>query len=161
MGSRVRRTCVAIGAVIGAGLLCAGMALGAGPPDRWWRPGEGRVFPAKLDYDDPYGRLRLLLTGGPLDTRGHPFFTALGPNGRACVTCHQPADGMSLSAASAQRRWEQTGGKDPLFAAFDGSNCPDLPQADRESHSLLLDRGLFRIARPWPPRGPRRCRSPA
>ena len=131
----------------------AGMALGAGPPDRWWRAGEGRVFPATLDYDNDYGRLRLLLTGGPIDTKGHPFFTALGPNGRACVTCHQPADGMSLSAASAQRRWDETGGKDPLFAAFDGANCPDLPQGERSSHSLLLDRGLFRIARPWPPRG--------
>ena len=139
-------------AVVAGGFVCTGMAFGAGPPDRWWQAGEGRVFPAVLDYDDPTGRLRLLLQGGPLDTRGHPFFTAIGPNGRACVTCHQPADGMSLSAASAQRRWDETGGKDPLFAAFDGSNCPDLPQADRSAHSLLLERGLFRIARPWPPR---------
>jgi hypothetical protein len=68
------------------------------------------------------------------------------------VTCHQPADGMSLSAASARRRWDETGGKDPLFAALDGSNCPDLPQGERASHSLLLDKGLFRIGRPWPPR---------
>ena len=139
-------------AAIVAGLSGAGLALGAGPPERWWRPGEGRLFPASLDYPDPEGTLRVLLARGPLDTRGHPFFTALGPNGRACVTCHQPADGMGLSAASARRRWDDTGGKDPLFAAIDGSDCPDLPQADRASHDLLLDRGLFRIARPWPPR---------
>jgi hypothetical protein len=62
---------------------------------------------------------------------------------------------MSLSAASAQRRWDDVGSKDPLFAAIDGSNCPDLPQADRASHSLLLTKGLFRIARPWPPRDAR------
>src|SRR5204863_9646653 len=45
----------------------------------------------------------------------------------------------------------QTNGKDPLFAAVDGSNCADLPQDKQESHSLLLERGLFRIALPWPP----------
>ncbi len=110
------------------------------------------MFPAQLDYADPTGRVRLLLDGGPMATRGHPFFEALGPNGRACVTCHQPADGMSLSAASARSRWEAAGAKDPLFAAVDGSNCPDLPQAARASHGLLLEKGLFRIARPWPPR---------
>ena len=149
MGPGARNAVLGLVLAIVAG---AGLAVGAGPPDRWWRAGEGRVFPSSLDYDDPDGALRVLLVGGPLNTRDHPFFEALGPNGRACVTCHQPADGMSLSAASAGRRWEQTAGKDPLFAAIDGSNCPDLPQADRGSHSLLLDHGLFRISRPWPPR---------
>ena len=138
--------------LVAAAVSVGGLALSAAAPDRWWTPGEGRVFPAQLDYDDPTGDLRLLLDGGPMQTRGHPFFEPVGANGRACVTCHQPADGMSLSAASAQARWLQSGGKDPLFAAVDGSNCPDLPQDRRTSHSLLLDKGLFRIARPWPPR---------
>jgi hypothetical protein len=137
--------------VIGAAFATAGLASADRPP-RWWTPGEGREFPSQIDYDDPAGKLRVLLDGGPMQTRGHPFFEALGPNGRACVTCHQPADAMSLSAASARQRWEEAGAKDPLFAAIDGSNCPDLPQAQRASHSLLLEKGLFRIARPWPPR---------
>jgi hypothetical protein len=59
---------------------------------------------------------------------------------------------MSLSARTAQERWAATQGKDPLFAAVDGSNCPTLPQEDVKSHSLLLEHGLFRIQRPWPPR---------
>ncbi len=121
-------------------------------PDRWWSPGEGRVFPASLDYTNDHGVLRTLVVGGPLKTRGHPFFEPLGANGRACVTCHQPADAMSLSARTAQERWQATGGKDPLFAAIDGSNCPILPQGEKASHSLLLERGLFRIQRPWPVR---------
>jgi len=132
------------------GVVAAGARDGA--DRRWWSPGEGRTFPQQLDYDNEHGTLRLLLTGGPLDTRGHPFFEPLGANGRACVTCHQPADSMSLSAATAKERWHATGGKDPLFAAIDGSNCPILPQTERASHSLLLDRGLFRIQRPWPVR---------
>lgn len=120
--------------------------------DPWWNPDEGRVFPASLDYRNETGTLRLLLDDGPMETKDHPFFTAIGPNGRACVTCHQPADAMSLSATSAARQWERHGAKDPLFAASDGSNCPSLPQGERASHSLLIDHGLIRIARAWPPR---------
>jgi hypothetical protein len=139
---------------VAAATVAGGLPLvrAAAAPDRWWSAGEGRVFPAQLDYGNTLGSLRVLLSGGPQKTKGHPFFEALGPNGRACVTCHQPADAMSLSARTAQERWDATGGKDPLFAAIDGSNCPTLPQAERASHSLLLERGLIRVQRPWPPR---------
>lgn len=136
-----------------AASLAAAIASAANSEDTiesWWSPGEGRVFPSQLEYDNSEGTLRLLLTGGDIDTAGHPFFEPLSENGRACVTCHQPADSMSLSAATASKRWEATGGSDPLFAAYDGSNCPNLPQDQRASHSLLLDRGLIRIERPWP-----------
>jgi hypothetical protein len=128
-----------------------GAAVRAESPDRWWTAGEGREFPVQLDYPDPSGVVRTLLSGGPLSTSGQPFFTALGSNGRACVTCHQPADGMSLAAKSAQSRWLSHGAADPLFAAYDGSNCPTLQQQERASHSLLIEFGLFRIERPWPP----------
>jgi hypothetical protein len=33
-------------------------------------------------------------------------------------------------------------------------NCPNLPPDDPRSHSLLLERGLIRIALPWPPQRP-------
>lgn len=120
--------------------------------DRWWQPGQGRTFAAQLDYADSTGVVRDVLHNGPLVTRGHPFFEPLGGNGRACVTCHQPADAMSLAASSARERWAVAGPSDPLFAAVDGSNCPTLPQNERSSHSLVLDYGLIRIERPWPPR---------
>jgi hypothetical protein len=141
----------------GVGLLLAVVvvtALAAADPDgdRWWQPGQGRTFGAQLDYTDTTGVVRNLLHNGPLVTRGHPFFEPIGGNGRACVTCHQPADAMSLAASSARARWETAGAADPLFAAIDGSNCPTLPQGERTSHSLILDYGLIRIERPWPPR---------
>jgi len=117
----------------------------------WWDPGRGIALPPWKDYDDVSGQLRLLNKSGEVETKGHPFFTALGSNGRACVTCHQPSNAMSLSLDLVRDRWAATRGKDPLFAAVDGSNCPDLPQDKQESHSLLLERGLFRIAIPWPP----------
>lgn len=153
MRSHARRTRMAALAVAGcAAATIGGAAYSSGDTadTRWWSPGEGRVFPAELDYRNENGVLRTLLVDGPMETKGHPFFEPIGPNGRACVTCHQPADGMSLSAKTVRDRWDETDGKDPLFAAFDGSNCPILPQGERASHSLLLDKGLIRIERPWP-----------
>ena len=125
-------------------------AAGAGPSASWWSPGQGTPLPGFATYDNAQGQLGVLNTAGPLDTKGHPFFEPIGTNGRACVTCHQPSDGMSISVRSIRERWAATGGTDPLFAAVDGMNCPGLPPGDPRSHSLLLDRGLFRIALPWP-----------
>jgi hypothetical protein len=125
----------------------------ASPGGNWWQAGVPRMMPATVLYPNSTGLVKILNTQGAFETKGHPFFTPLGSNGRACITCHQPASAMGLSAESVRQRWEDTGGKDPLFAAIDGSNCPSLPQAERASHSLLLERGLFRIFIPWPPRG--------
>jgi hypothetical protein len=118
----------------------------------WIEPGSGAILPEFDAFENPNGTLGVLNASGPVNTDGHPFFTPLGTNGRACVNCHQPTYGMSLSATSLLDRWRSTDGKDPVFAAFDGSNCPSLPQNLESSHSLLLKRGLIRIPLPWPPR---------
>jgi hypothetical protein len=117
----------------------------------WWDSNRGIPLPASKDFGDASGQLRLVNKTGIVQTAGHPFFTPLGTNGRSCVTCHQPTSAMSLSLNLIRTRWADTQGKDPLFAAIDGSNCPDLPQHKEESHSLLLERGLFRIVLSWPP----------
>ena len=151
----MRRLCLV---VLGAALALVPIATHGqqqrtgGDAGRWWSPGSGRTLTATATYDNPYGRLSLLNTAGPTETKGHPFFEPIGRNGRACVTCHQPADGMSVSVDSIQARWRETNGTDPIFAAIDGSNCPNLPQTDPASHSLLLKRGLFRVFLPWPPK---------
>ena len=107
------------------------------------RPAAAR---AKPSYANATGALGILNTAGTIDTRDHPFFAPLGTNGRGCVTCHQPADAMALSVATVRERWDATGGQDPLFAAIDGRNCPHLPAGDPAAHSLLLTRGLIRVA---------------
>jgi hypothetical protein len=118
----------------------------------WLGPGNGGVLPATVFYENAYGRLSILNTAGDVTTKGHAFFEPIGTNGRACVTCHQPADGMSISLETIQERWRVTNGSDPLFAAIDGKNCPDLPEGDPKSHSLLLHKGLIRVSLPWPPK---------
>jgi len=118
----------------------------------FWVTGQGGSLPDHALYNDSTGALGVVNLRGPIATEGHPFFTPLGKNGRACVSCHQPANGMSISVATLEWRWAETKGRDPVFAAVDGSNCPNLPQAVASSHSLLLQHGLFRIFLPWPPK---------
>lgn len=128
-------------------------ARSAGPrAGQWYVAGQGGVLPALMESSDEAGKLGVLNAQGPVQTKGHPFFEPLGSNGRGCVTCHQPADAMSVSVKSLQKRWVETGGKDPVFAMVDGANCPSMPPLERASHSLLLDRGLFRVFLPWPPK---------
>lgn len=119
----------------------------------WIEAGQDLTLPAEMQISNPYGKLGVLNTSGPIQTKDHPFFESLGLNPRGCVTCHQPADGMSVSVESLRRRWRVTKGDDPIFAPVDGSNNPRLPQGAESSHSLLLNRGLFRIGLPWPPAG--------
>jgi hypothetical protein len=145
-----------------AALLLSAQQLPRVPPDTralearyelaypWWDANRATPLPPSKTFGDPSGQLRLLNTSGAVETNGHAFFTPLGSNGRACITCHQPTSAMSLSVDLIRLRWADTHGKDPLFASIDGSNCPNLPQEKEESHSLLLERGLFRIVLPWP-----------
>ena len=139
--------------LIASSTLMVGGALAASASS-WWKPGNGRVMPKLSTYENEHGTLAIFNADGPIETKGHPFFEPIGSNGRACVTCHQPSDGMSLSVKTIQERWAATNGSDPLFAAVDGSNCPGLPQKDVASHSLLLTKGLFRVSLPWPPARP-------
>ena len=120
------------------------------PGNKWITAGSTGELPQQMEFATPTGRVGVLLSSGPVDMKGHPFFTPLGSNGRACVTCHQPAYGMSFSADAARDLWRRTSGKDPSFAAIDGSNCPNLPQDEEKSHSLLLNRGLIRVPLPVP-----------
>jgi hypothetical protein len=148
---RVRWVYVAIVLQAFAWMLAAGLQAQSGGSSAWWDPERNELMPAISTFDNPLGQIAVLNSGGPVDTKGHPFFVPLGANGRACVTCHQPMNAMSISADAVRERWRQTGGKDPLFAAVDGSNCPSLPQDLESSHSLLLNRGLIRVSLPWPP----------
>lgn len=147
---RVAQVLLFLPALVAGAFAAAGAAEDSTGEERWWGPGQDRVWPQTLDYPNANGVLRTVLADGPVQTGGHPFFEPLGTNGRACISCHQPADGMSLSVETIRQRWQATEGRDPIFAAIDGSNCPNLPQGVAASHSMLLERGVFRIERPWP-----------
>jgi cytochrome c553 len=101
-------------------------------------------IPNLKPFADPTGAVATMNTAGDIH-ENNPFFQSLGTNGRTCATCHQPDQAFSVSASGVQQVYERTHGADPLFAAVDGANCPTGRVTGRAAHSLLLDRGLFRI----------------
>jgi cytochrome c peroxidase len=110
---------------------------------------NGTLFPNPGGASQTYSTI-----GGGIDQIG-PFFQSLGTNGRSCATCHQPSDGMSVSAAHVQARFLLTRGLDPIFRTVDGSNCDrgvDVSTLSGRSaaFSLLRTRGLIRIANAVP-----------
>ena len=137
-------------AVAGVGITAAALMAQYGGVDPWWEVGSGRSLPMFALFQDSTGDLTVLNMDGPFATRHHPFFEDVGTNGRACITCHQPSSAMGLAVERIRQQYDDTRGHDSVFAAIDGSNCPSLPQSAKSSHSLLLDRGLFRIYLPLP-----------
>lgn len=103
---------------------------------------------------NPSGRSLTISSSGNIDVN-NPFFRALGTNGRTCATCHQPAEGWSLSAEEVRERFFRTRGEDPVFRPIDGAGCPTADvssmEARKEAYSLLINKGLIRIPRAVPP----------
>ena len=107
------------------------------------------VIPNLFPFFDPTGVVSTYNTNGPIREDG-PFFQSLGTNGRSCGTCHQASDAMGLGVQNIRARFVQTRGRDPLFAAIDGANCPTGSPSNPADHSLLLKSGVIRIFLPVP-----------
>ena len=133
----------------------AAVAAQSGSPRSWWAPGQGTPLPDLATYENDRGQVGVLNTSGHARDEGASVLRA-DRHERARVR-HVPSASRRACRCrvrSVRERWAATGGKDPLFAAVDGMNCPNLPPDDPRSHSLLLERGLIRVALPWPPRRP-------
>ena len=99
-------------------------------------------------FDNRDGAHRTVSAAGAID-RDNPFFEDLGTNGRRCVTCHQSAEGWTITPSGVQARFAATGGLDPIFRTVDGSNCAaddtSTIERRRAAYSLLLEKGVIRI----------------
>jgi len=108
------------------------------------------VFIANLQpFRDASGFVATYNVNGDIDER-NAFFQQLGTNGRTCATCHQIDQSMSLEVNHIRQRFYNSGGKDPLFAAVDGANCPDAQDGDSNARSLILNNGLIRVGMKLP-----------
>jgi len=105
----------------------------------------GIVIPNLKHFQDKTGAVATFNAAGNIN-QNNAFFQSLGTNGRTCATCHQPDQAFGLSAKGARAVYERTQGNDPLFAAVDGANCPTSTSKSRAAHSMLLERGLFRLS---------------
>lgn len=132
--------------------------------------GQGGI-PATVperEYDfDAAGLIGSFQPAGATRTARNAFFQPLGTNGRACITCHVPPNGMSVSVGNIRSRFVATRGTDPIFAPVDGATCPrNVPQPNTsgalaggfvgegsdlvQAYSLLLRKGLLRVFLPLP-----------
>src|SRR3954469_8293629 len=134
-GRRLIRTSISSSALF-AGLVSVAMAAAGG---------NG---PNMFGYSNSTGINRTFNPRGAIDL-GNPFVQSLGTNGRACGTCHDPADGWTVVPSHIQARFENTDGEDPIFRTNDGSNSPNAdvstPAARRNAYSMLLSKGLIRV----------------
>jgi cytochrome c peroxidase len=114
-----------------------------------------QLLPNLLPLPNPSGWLETYnVNNAPISLTG-AFFQSLGTNGRSCASCHVPSEGWTISASGVQLRFLLTQGLDPIFRTNDGSNCDanietSTVQGRRQAYSLLLSRGLIRVAVPVP-----------
>ena len=107
----------------------------------------GNVIANLLSFDNPTGQGQTFNRG--ILNPDNPFFESRGTNGRACVNCHEAAEGWSITPPGVQRKFDDSDGLDPIFRTNDGSNCEgadvSTTAARRNAFSLLLSRGLIRV----------------
>ena len=65
---------------------------------------------------------------------------APGDNGRHCGSCHKPEDGWSISAATLQRIFDETGGLDPVFNLLDADRPTPSPSNDALRAASVAER---------------------
>jgi hypothetical protein len=109
---------------------------------------ERSFLPGMLPFANNSGLAATVSTAGRVDLTG-PFFQTLGTNGRACVTCHQPGTGWTITPEHVQTRFQETDGTDPLFRTNDGSHSPAADvstiEARRAAYGMLLTKALIRV----------------
>ncbi len=116
---------------------------------------RSQSLPNLLPLRNPSGWLETYnVNNAPISLTG-AFFQSLGTNGRSCASCHVPSEGWTVSASGVQLRFLLTQGLDPIFRTNDGSNCDQnidtfTVQGRHQAYSLLLSRGLIRVALPAP-----------
>ena len=111
---------------------------------------EKTFLPNMRPFDNATGAAATFSPAGKIDLTG-PFFQSMGTNGRACVTCHQPSIGWTVTPQNIQARFDATNGTDPIFRTNDGSNSPTADvstvEARRSAYSMLLNLGLGKLRR--------------
>jgi cytochrome c peroxidase len=116
-------------------------------------PADRAPLPSMMPFPNASGFAATYSTAGAIDF-ANPFFKSLGSNGRSCDTCHQPAEGWTITPDGVRARFVQSQGTDPIFRLNDGANSPKADvstvEARLAAYTMLLDKALIRVAMPIP-----------
>ena len=118
-------------------------------------PGQTRVGRIVGTFPDSSGVFANVTQDPSVVNPSNAFFDpSLGTNGQACVTCHQPSEGFSVTVPFIDRQFDKSQGLDPLFRANDTATRPDADLSSlakrRDAFELALDLGVFRIGKTFP-----------
>jgi hypothetical protein len=108
-------------------------------------------------YTDESGTV-LTQSSDPTTLNGtNPFFDpSIGTNEQACVTCHQPSVGLTISVDFINQAFNATkagtGPLDPIFRTNDTANNPHASAISKnpDDYSLILNLGAVRIGKTIP-----------
>ena len=149
-----------IGLVVVAALVTTGALGQDSPVQQPLRDEDAQLRTALLDLEtEAVARMRAGLPWSVTVTKkvvqgAVNFFRPFpGGNGRSCATCHNPADGFSLSPATVEARWRRLQrarlrnpeATDPLFRSIDADDGQD-------DFTLLRTRALVKVRVPLPSR---------
>ena len=122
-------------------------------PSAWWAPGEGTPLPAFATYENDRGPGR---RAEHVRQPGHEGASVLrGHRHERARVRHLPSAGRrhgALRCGRMRERWEATGGRDPLFAAVDGMNCPESARRPIRAPTRCCSNAAWSASSlPWPP----------
>ena len=107
-------------------------------------------IPNNQPLPNPGGEVATFSTQGSVNLTGK-YFQPQGTNGQSCASCHIPEEAWSITPATLQRLFDETGGTHPVFNPLDAHN-PNMDvntaEARRAAYSMLLSRGVFRRGGP-------------
>ena len=103
-------------------------------------------LPNSQPLPNPGGEAATVSTRGSVELTGE-YFQTQGANGQSCASCHIPEEAWSITPATLQRLFDETGGTHPVFSQLDANNPEkdvSTPEARRAAYSMVLTRGVFR-----------------
>ena len=110
--------------------------------------GDSRRLDSGERHKNDSGVAVTISTAGSIDRR-NPFFSVLGTNGRSCATCHQAAEGWTVTPRGIRERFDASRGTDPIFRLNDGATSPladvSTLRAREKAYAMLLAKGLVRV----------------
>jgi hypothetical protein len=102
-------------------------------------------------YPDAQGSLTTNSTDPSTLNTKNPFFDPkIGINGQACVTCHEPFTGITITVPFINQTFAASGGTDPLFRFNNTANNPSFGSPTAANYSVFLKLGTARTAKTVP-----------
>jgi len=106
-------------------------------------------------YRDDTGKVQTQSSSPSTLNATNPFFDpSIGTNGQACVTCHEPQTGITITPPFIREKFDESDGTDPLFRPNDTANNPSLPfskhRQKEQDYSVFLALGTPRIGKTVP-----------